>query len=342
MKKKLALFLATVSMMSLAACGSKADAPVQTPSPETNAPVEVEEKTWTPEHEVVVICPYSAGGSSDMLTRVFTTTGADAFDVPMVVNNMGGANCSIGFSAAIQSKADGYTITHASIAAVTNGVKEDAPYVYYEELQPICKVAENASVFYVRADSDIKNLDDLRDALLSREVIASVTNLGGSSHYTVEWFAKTEGSDITSVRYDNGAEAIAAVLGGHAEITSQTPADGMEYVRSGDLRAIAVLNTERSKNEVFKDVPTSVEQGYEYLVNTSYQGFAMPKGAPEEVLEYYENAFKRAVEMPEVKEAIEGYGFEVKFEDHDEYYQTWLKSAETAKYINSELADRLQ
>ena len=59
------------------------------------------------------------------------------------------------------------------------------------------------------------------------------------------------------------------------------------------------------------------------------------------MITYYEDCFKAAMEMPEVKAAIENYGFTVDFQDHEEFGQTWTDSIERYRSIFEELGDRL-
>lgn len=344
MKKVLAVLMSLCVTLALAGCsGSSSGETTSTGSAGSTAggSSTAQEASWTPDDDVNVIVAYAPGGSSDLLARVFTTDAADCFATPMVVNNISGGGCAIGFSELIQAKPDGLTIGNTNSAVVVNCLNAETPYVYYEELQPLCQIGYAPYVVYVRADSDIQNLDDLKDAILSRDVVMAANNRGGQTHWELEYFALKNGGDISAVIYDGGASSIAALLGGHAEVTVQAPSDGQEYVKSGDLRAIAVLDDERLTSEIYKDVPTSVEQGYDWLQNGFFHGYSAPQGVSDEVIKYYEDAYKAALDMPEVKEAIENYGFNVEFLDHEEFGKTWTDSVARYTEIYKELGDRL-
>lgn len=344
MKKVLAVLMLLCVTLALAGCsGSSSGETTSTGSAGSTAggSSTAQEASWTPDDDVNVIVAYAPGGSSDLLARVFTTDAADCFATPMVVNNISGGGCAIGFSELIQAEPDGLTIGNTNSAVVVNCLNAETPYVYYEELQPLCQIGYAPYVVYVRADSDIQNLDDLKDAILSRDVVMAANNRGGQTHWELEYFALKNGGDISAVIYDGGASSIAALLGGHAEVTVQAPSDGQEYVKSGDLRAIAVLDDERLTSEIYKDVPTSVEQGYDWLQNGFFHGYSAPLGVSDEVIKYYEDAYKAALDMPEVKEAIENYGFNVEFQDHEEFGKTWTDSVARYTEIYEELGDRL-
>lgn len=296
---------------------------------------------WKPGKDVSVIVAYGPGGSSDLLARTFANEGAASFATPLVINNISGGGCAIGFTELINAKADGMTIGNTNSAVVVNCLTAETPYQYYEELQPLCQIGYAPYVVYVAKDSEIQNLDDLKDAVLSRDVVMACNNRGGQTHWELEYFAFKNGGDISAVIYDGGASSIAALLGGHAEVTVQAPSDGQEYVKSGDLRPIAILDANRLENDVYKDVPTSKEQGYEWLTNGFFHGYAAPKGVSDEVIKYYEDSYRASLDIPEVKDAIESYGFTVAFQNHEEFGKTWTDSVEKYKSAFEELGDRL-
>ncbi len=296
---------------------------------------------WVPKKEVTMIIPYAAGGGSDLMARIWTAQGAKYFDTAFAIENIPGGSQAIGLTELIQSKPDGYTIGVSNASVCTNPLTSETPYVYTEELTPLVKVADQPYVVFVRSDSDIFNLKDLENEIKTREVVLGCNRTGGATHWELEYFAYLAGSDITSVVYGGGAEAIAALLGKHIDVTVQCPADGKEYVRSGDLRAIAVLSPERIPNNIFADVPTSIEQGYDWLLNSSFAGYAVPKGTPPEAIAYFENCFKEGLEDPEIRAAIENLGYTPAFENSEQFRKTWDNTITQYETVLDEIYDRL-
>ena len=299
---------------------------------------------WTPKGgNVNIIVPFGAGGSSDLTVRAIVNNGAKYFpDTTLVVENVPGGGCAIGLTKFVTSKPDGFTIGNTSTPMVVLPTSTTTqPYVYYEMVEPICRSAVSTFVVYVRSDSGIYNLEDLKNEILSREMILACNSNGGNSHWEMEYFAMKNGGDVTAVVYDGGASAIAAVLGGHADITVQAPNDGREYVRSGDLRAIAVLNTERLTDSVYADVPTSVEQGYPWLTNVGFQGFSLPKGTPQNIIDFYRECFRNALADPVIMEETEKLGMIPAYLDADEFSAFIDESVANYKEIFSALEGRL-
>lgn len=142
-----------------------------------------EDGSWTPGGgNVSLIVPFAAGGSSDQVARIIANSGAFP-DANVVVENVPGGSCAIGLTEIVQAKPDGFTVGSTGnqmvILPITTSTQ---PYVYYEEVTPICCLSVTTFALFVRADSDIYTLDDLADAILSREVIASCNSRGGTSH----------------------------------------------------------------------------------------------------------------------------------------------------------------
>ena len=300
-------------------------------------------EAWTPAGgNVSMIVPYGVGGSSDQVARIFASSKAFK-DANIVVENVPGGGCAIGLTKFVQSKADGFTIGNTSAPMIILPITtKTQPYVYYEKVIPICRATVSTFAMFVRADSNIKNLDDLKAEINKREVILAANSRGGNSHWETEYFAYKVGGDVTTVFYDGGASSIAALLGGHADVTVQNPNDGREYVRSGDLRCIAVLGEERLLHEeVYKDVPTTVEQGYPWLINHGFQGYSLPAGCPDNVVEYYNEAFKAACQDPEVIEKLAKIGYSISYLDKDGFAQFVNDMVKVYKDVFTNIGERL-
>lgn len=133
---------------------------------------------------------------------------------------------------------------------------------------------------YVAKDSDIQNLDDLKDAILGRDVVMACNNRAdrpGNWNILHLRMAATSRQSFMTVGPPHCKSFCRRTCGSNRTGSS----DGQEYVKSGDLRPIAaVLDPNRlTSGDIYKDVPTSKEQGYEWLTNGFFHGYAAPKGS---------------------------------------------------------------
>src|SRR6516164_329638 len=130
--------------------------------------------------------------------------------------------------------------------------------------------------------------------------------LGTSAHLAGELFNKLANVNLTHVPYKGAAAAITDLLGGQIEVMFTTVASVAPYVRSGQLRALAVTSPERSP--AFPNVPTVAESGVLGYVAESWYGLYVPAGTPADVVERLNGSVARAVQTPALKtlEDIEG------------------------------------
>ncbi len=350
MKKVFAILTALILAVSLSACatqntGQNTAASTSSSISSTEALAESEEtavSTWVPTKSVDFIVRFNAGGSSDLLARIFTNQGADYFENNFVVLNEGGGSCSIGLTDLISRPADGYAIGICNNGVPTLPLAIETPYVYKDELTALCMWGIAPYVVVVNASSEYYTLEDLMTAIKENPngLVSGACSAGSNTHYEMEMLAMMVNSDIKSVIYDGGSSAIAALLGNNIDVTVQAPSDAAQYIESGDLRCVAVLSTQRMSNPIYADVPTAQEQGYD-LVSECFQGCGTSKGVSAEIIAYYENCFKAALEDPDVIEAINNLGFDVIFEDSSTYQARWESTASNYEAIITALGDRL-
>lgn len=343
MKKLISLFLTACMLVSLAACGGTSSTAQSTDESTGQSQSAAQATEWTPEKAVDFIVPFNAGGSSDLLARIFANQGAKYFENDFVVLNEGGGSCSIGLTDLIGRDPDGYAIGICNNGVPTLPLSIETPYVYKDELTALCMWGIAPYVVVVNADSEYQTLEDLMTAIKENPngLVSGACSAGSNTHIEMEMLAYMVDSDIKSVIYDGGSAAIAALLGNNIDVTVQAPSDAAQYIESGDLRCIAVLSDQRMTNETYKDVPTAIEQGYD-LTSECFQGCGTSKGVPDEVIAYYEKCFSQALEDPEVIEAINNLGFEVMYEDHETYQQRWETTAQEFQEIVDTLGDRLK
>ncbi|WP_368234642.1 tripartite tricarboxylate transporter substrate binding protein [Anaerotruncus rubiinfantis] len=310
-------------------------------APAASAPVSTSTDAY-PKKAINFIVPFNPGGSSDMLARAIANEGAQYFSQPLTIINKPGGSCAIGFSEVITAKPDGYTIGIANNGVSQLPISMETPYVYYEEMTPICEWGEVPYVCVVNAKSPYQTLDDLAQAIKAEpdKIVSGAAAAASATHWEMEMLGLLVDSDVKTIIFEGGSPAIAALLGGNIDVTVQAPTECIPHIESGDLRCIAVFGTARMQNELFKEVPTAREQGYD-IVSELWQGCGGPKDMDPEALSYLEKAMEQALADPKVKKSIESLGFEVKYRDSEGYRQKWEETAEIFRNVFDKLGDRL-
>jgi tripartite-type tricarboxylate transporter receptor subunit TctC len=234
-----------------------------------------------PTRPIELIVPYGPS-SSDAYARMFAEQGAEKLGQPIVVVNRPGAGGAIGLISMKNAAPDGYTIAIA-------GTNLDIGYDPVEDFAPISMLLTQAVIVCVRADSPITTLEEYVAAAKADPgaVTFGTSGIGGSTYFAGVAFAQTAGIELTNVPINDGV--MKSLLGGHvASVFLNTP-DVVEYVRSGEVRALATTTATRLSQ--LPDVPTVAESGYPGFEVTSWIGVAAPKGTPPEVIATLEKYF---------------------------------------------------
>ncbi|MGP1396282.1 MAG: Bug family tripartite tricarboxylate transporter substrate binding protein [Inquilinaceae bacterium] len=253
---------------------------------------------WQPEKPINIIVPWSAGGSTDQVTRVVAPILEEALDAQIVVVNQPGASGSIGTKAALDAPRDGYTWTANAIAnnatyAVT-GLIEDTSIDDYA----IYLHVANVPVVSVNADSPYQDFGELLAAMQESGSSVTVGTAGVNSSGGMALAAIKEAAGELNARmvaYDGGNPAVIAAAGGEVVATTQLAVEQTEMIRGGKLRALAVLSDRPLTVEGLDPIPSILDWLPDMHVSADYFGIFIPKGAPDEVYETVDAAWRDAV-----------------------------------------------
>lgn len=250
------------------------------------APAVAQEYSWQPDRPINIIVPWSAGGSTDQVTRVVAPILEEALGTEVVVVNQPGASGSTGTAAALEAPRDGYTWTANAIAnnatyAVT-GLIEDTSI---EDYRIYLHVA-NVPVVSVNADSEYQTFDELLEAMETGDVTvgtAGVNSSGGMALAAIKEAAEGELPGARMITYDGGNPAVIAAASGEVVATTQLAVEQTEMIRAGRLRALTVLSDSPLEVEGIDPVPPITDFIPDFPVAADYFGVFIPVGAPQEV-----------------------------------------------------------
>lgn len=239
---------------------------------------------WEPDRPINIIVPWSAGGSTDQVTRVVAPILEEALGQPIVVVNQPGASGATGTQAALDAERDGYTWTANAVAnnatyAIT-GLIDDTHIGDYR----IYLHVANVPVVSVNADSDIADMGAFLEAMKSGDIptvaTAGVNSSGGMALAALK---ESGGGDGRMVAYDGGAPAALAAAGGEALATTQLASEQAELIKAGKLRPLAALADKPLEIEGIDPIPPITNWLPDMNVSADYFGILIPVGAPDEV-----------------------------------------------------------
>jgi tripartite-type tricarboxylate transporter receptor subunit TctC len=246
------------------------------------------------------VVPYTAGGATDVLSRLICQRLSERLGQPFVVENKPGAGSNIGTQAVINSPADGYTLLLTSTAnAINASFDPSLPYDFAKGIVPVAGVARIPLVLVVNNDLPVRNVAEFiayAKANPGKLSIAS-SGIGTSLHLSGELFKAMAGVQFTHVPYRGSAPGLTDVMSGQIQGMFDNVTSSFELVRSGKIRAIGV--TTRNRSETMPDVPpiSDTLPGFE---TSSFYGVGAPRGTPQEIVDLLNKEIKAAVADPAI------------------------------------------
>lgn len=266
-----------------------------------------------PTKTITLICPYPAGGNADQRSRQIGRYLNTALNVPVIVDNRGGAGGNIGTEAVARAKPDGYTIGMGNFAplSVNPHMFKKLTFDPLKDLMPICLLEKGPLVLMVRPDSPFKSVQDIVAAAKAKPGQLTYANggTGGSHHLAAEMFKARAGVDITNIPYKGGSPATIDLMGGQVDMMFEQMYSASANIRAGKLRALAITSAKRSP--LFPDLKTMAEQGYPGYEINNWQGLVAPAGTPAAIIKVLNEACNKGLADATVKEQILSQGNEL-------------------------------
>ena len=276
------------------------------------------------------IAPANPGGGWDFTCRQI---GKILYDIgqestPVQVTNMAGAGGGLAFSyVANERNNDPELIVAASSATTTRLAQNAYGGATADQVRFVGAIGADPGVLVVAADSPLQNLDDMVNAIKadpSSIAFAGGSAAGGFDHMKPLQVLKAGGfDDIRSIKYigvDGGADAITQTIGGFTQVMTGDMSEIVGFLKSGEVRALAVLTEERVPG--FEDIPTAREQGYD-VVAVNWRGLYVPKGISDEEFNAWAAKLQAVADSAEWKAAMEANGL-APFTKVGADFQSWV------------------
>lgn len=293
-KKFLSLVLASVMILTLVACGSK-------PSDNNNNT----DSTAFPTKTMTIVCPYGAGGGTDLALRILAECGKDTFGQTINVENKTGGSGTVGLTEALNAAADGYTLGTCSVDLITLPLLGLAPAeTTRDAFDPICVINGEPAAIIVRADSRWNTIQDFLAEAKEKPGTVQLANsgMGDIWHLAAIGIELETGASFNHVPFDGAASALTAVLSGHVDAVTCSAAEAASNIASGELKVLAVANTERL--EAYPDVPTFQEVGVDLTI-VALRGLCVNKDTPDDVKKALCDGFEKVINSDACREKIE-------------------------------------
>ena len=261
------------------------------------------------------IAPANPGGGWDFTCRQIGKIMFDigAVDKPIQVTNMSGGGGGLAYGHVVNERnTDADLIVAASSATATRLAQNAYAGMTADQVRFVGAIGADPGVIVVGKDSPFKDLKSLIDAIKSNPssvAFAGGSAVGGFDHMKPLMVLQNAGFDeITKVKYigvDGGADAITQTIGGFTQAMTGDMSEIVGFLKSGEVRALAVLTEERVPG--FEQVPTAKEQGFD-VVAVNWRGLYVPKGVSDATFNDWAAKLQKVADSAEWKTAMAANG----------------------------------
>ena len=276
------------------------------------------------------IAPANPGGGWDFTCRQIGKILYDIGQVesPVQVTNMAGGGGGLAFSHVVNERGDDADLIVAASSATSTRLAQNAfGGLTADQVRFVGAIGADPGVIVVAADSPYQSLGDMVEAMKadpSSVSFAGGSAAGGFDHLKVLQIAKRAGiDDIRTIRYigvDGGADAITQTIGGFTQGMTGDMSEIVGFLKSGEVRALAVLTEERVPG--FDDIPTAKEQGFD-IVAVNWRGLYVPKDISDADFEAWGAKLQAVADSAEWQETMVANGL-APFTKVGGDFQSWV------------------
>jgi tripartite-type tricarboxylate transporter receptor subunit TctC len=296
-----------------------------------------------PSRPVMLVVPFAAGGGVDIMGRTMAAVLSEKLSATFVVENRPGAGGSIASNFVARAAPDGYTLFVGAPGPMTV-----APALFPDEkvdpirqFDPIILFANMPGIVVTRNELGVSNMRELVALSKSQPGKLTMASAGSGSILQLmgEYLQDQLGFKWTHVPYKGSASALSALMAKQVDVMVDVVPTAAPYVRSKDLKAMAVTITNRSSQ--LPDVPTLSEAGYRGFNMGSWMALMAPKGTPPEIVTKLNQILNDALTTQEMRDHLKTMGAEPEggapqrvTERVEEELPRWKKIVETAGLRN--------
>jgi tripartite-type tricarboxylate transporter receptor subunit TctC len=196
-----------------------------------------------PSGPVRIIVPYPPGGGTDIIARLMGQWLSERLGQQFIIENRPGGNSNIAAEAVVRAPPDGYTLLVVDTAQAINVTYYNKlNFDFIRDIAPVAGIASQPSIMEVNPSFPAKTVPEFiayAKANPGKLNMASGGN-GNITHVSGEPFKMMTGVNMVHVPYRGTAPVVSDLLGGQVQVCFVGIIASIEYIRAGQLRALAV------------------------------------------------------------------------------------------------------
>ena len=267
------------------------------------------------------------GSGSDVIARLLMPILTESLGQPIVVDNRG----SVGAEAVAKAKPDGYTLLcYGPTVWISPLINTRVDYSIERDFIPVTTAAFSPNLIVVHPSLPVKSVKDLIALAKARpgQMNYAAGSVGSGAHLTAELFKSLARVNIVHISYKGTAPGMVALLSGEVAMSFPNAGTVAPYLKSGQLRALAVTTLRRS--ELTPGLPTAAESGLPGFESSTPFGYFAPAGTSPEIVGRLHKEVLQALKAPGIKQRLFGLGMEI-VADTPQQFAAMIK-ADVAKW----------
>jgi len=260
-----------------------------------------------PDKPIRVLVPFAAGSGTDILARVVTEELRASMGANFVIDNRAGASGQIAAELVAKANPDGYTLFLS-----TNTPHSANPFLFkkinYDPVRDFDAVARMiyfVFILVVNPNSNIKTVPELIAHVKANAGRISYAFGNSTGQVNGAYFVSAAKIDALPVPYKSTPPAMTDLISGQVQFMFVDAASSQGNVKSGRLRAIAVMSDKRS--DLFPDLP-AVGETVPGFDTVPWAGMFAPAGTPKAVINKLNAEIVKAINKPAVNQRLAEMG----------------------------------
>jgi len=254
------------------------------------------------------VVPFPAGGSTDLIARLMGEWLAQKLGQPVVIENEPGGGTNIGVQAVVNAAPDGYTLLFALATNTINpSLYKSLPFDFQRDIAPVAGLAELPLVFDLNPAVPAKTVPEFIAYAKANPGKINFASFGARtiSHLAIELFKIAAGIDVVHVPYQGGAPMLTDLLSGRIQAGIDALPNSLPHIRSGGVRALAVLSVKRTP--ALPDVP-ALNETIAGLEVTPWTAVGVPTGTPAEIIQRLNREINAGLNDPGIRARLAEVG----------------------------------
>jgi tripartite-type tricarboxylate transporter receptor subunit TctC len=250
---------------------------------------------------IILIVPFAAGGSNDLLARAIGQKLADAWKIPVIIENYVGASGSLGAARAAQAPPDGYTLLIlSSTYTINSAIMSKLPFNAKTSFAPVTMLGRGPMMLAASKGLPVRDIGELIALARDRpgKLNYGSAGVGSVNHIAVELLKSLAHLDIKHLPYRSGNAAVNDLIGGHVDMFVGSLPQMIELVRSDHATGMAVTSPERAPT--IPELPTLLEAGVKGYQLEQWWGIVVPAGTSPAAIDELNAALHQLLATPDI------------------------------------------